>query len=107
MLRYVPSLQGISGPSSVYVNVICERKHTADPVSPRCYNMIHYYNTTFFIMKHIFFFSNCYIPINSHLTCHFCTLQVPTYSATRYCIVHNNLKIETVSQLASNHSNMY
>lgn len=26
-------LQGISGPSSVYVNVICERKHTADPVS--------------------------------------------------------------------------
>lgn len=29
----VVSSQGISGPSSVYVNVICERKHTADPVS--------------------------------------------------------------------------
>lgn len=30
---YELCLQGISGPSSVYVNIICERKHTADPVS--------------------------------------------------------------------------
>lgn len=30
---YALSLQGISGPSSVYVNIVCERKHTADPVS--------------------------------------------------------------------------
>lgn len=35
-------LQGISGPSSVYVNIICERKHTADPVS--IFLIIEFYN---------------------------------------------------------------
>lgn len=28
--------EGITGPSSVYVNVICDRRHSSDPVS-RCF----------------------------------------------------------------------
>lgn len=29
---YLLHIQGVDGPSSVYVNVICDRKRTADPV---------------------------------------------------------------------------
>lgn len=28
--------EGVEGPSSVYVNVICDRRHSSDPVSDVC-----------------------------------------------------------------------
>lgn len=33
--------EGVDGPASVYVNVICERKHTLDPVSSICLTRIY------------------------------------------------------------------
>lgn len=38
--------EGKNGPSSVYVNVICARRHSTDPVSfnHRLHSSIHYFN---------------------------------------------------------------
>lgn len=38
--------EGVLGPSSVYVNVICDRKRTSDPVSIRIIRKLKYYQCT-------------------------------------------------------------
>lgn len=56
---FVSLFQGISGPSSVYVNVICERKHTSDPVSK------HNIQLKYFSFRDISFYSNDFSPFPS------------------------------------------